>query len=74
MLIDDVRAAMQAGRKFDEKKFAERAADFEWNWTLKDNSFTVKPSGDSFQTAKKLYDKYAERINGCTDAKNTQKQ
>lgn len=74
MLIDDVRAAMQTGQKFDKKKFAQKVADFEWNWTLKDNTFAVKPSDDGFQTAKKLYDKYAERINSCTDAKNTQKQ
>jgi len=74
LFVNEVKAAMQTGQKFDEQKFAEKVADFEWNWTLKDNSFAVKPSGDGFQIAKKLYAKYADRINNCTDAKNTQKQ
>ncbi len=74
MLITEVRMAMKAGQKFDEKKFVQKITDFEWNWTLADNRFAVKPSGDSFKIAKKLYDKYADRINNCPDAKNTQKR
>lgn len=69
LFVKEVKAAMQTGRKFDEKKFAEKIADFEWKWTLKDNYFADKPSGDSVQIAKKLYDKYADRINNSKDTK-----
>jgi alpha-N-acetylglucosaminidase len=67
LFISEVRKSMQAGKKSDEKQVTGKLAEFEWNWTLAENHFADKPSGDIFTIAKKMYDKYAAKINDCAN-------
>jgi len=54
--------ALEEGKKLDEKAFASKIADFEWNWTFSDKAYADRATGDAVEIAQALYNKYAPAI------------
>ncbi len=59
MFINDVMAAVKAGRKFDQKAYDAKCWEFECGWTSPDVEIIFPEEGDALATAKELYTKYA---------------
>ena len=64
LLVSELRKSLESGRKFDEKAFNAKVAEYEWNWTLSNKTYAGQPAGDTVQIARELYKKYAPMILG----------
>jgi alpha-N-acetylglucosaminidase len=62
MFVNDVIAATEAGKKFDEKSFYEKVTKFEWNWTKQHELYPKEPVRDALQISQDLFNKYEPRI------------
>ena len=47
---------------FDQKSFDENIKDFEWNWVVSKNEFTIEPVGSSTEIVHELHKKYRDKI------------
>ncbi len=47
---------------FDQEVFDEKIKEWEWKWVNKEEAYPTQPSGDSYNVAKALYDKYRSKI------------
>lgn len=50
--------AVISGKKLDEKTFYKEITDFEYEWTLKNDTFPITSGNDPVQIANSLLDKY----------------
>ncbi len=62
MLVDALRASLENKTAFDDEAFHDEVTEFEWNWTLSNEVYSSKPTGNSYLIAKELYDKYFSKI------------
>lgn len=62
MFTEAVIKAVENGKIFDEKAFAEKVTAFEWNWTMQGEVYSHKPAGNAVEIAKELCTKYALEI------------
>lgn len=51
---------------FDQKYFDEKIKKWEWEWVNTEGDFPTEPSGNAFEIAKRLHDKYRCRIKPVT--------
>lgn len=64
LFIDSVRTALIMDEEFDEEAFFDKVTEFEWNWTFSNKKYPSEPVGDSYELAKKYFEKYAVRCCG----------
>ncbi len=62
MFCDDVIAAVQQNKPFDEKTFKQKTNDFEDEWVRQTNKFATKQFGNSFDVSLVLVAKYGKDI------------
>ncbi len=59
MFVGELSEALEEGRAFDEEKFDKKVAEFEWHWITEDKTrYSSVPTGDSWEIAKTLFEKY----------------
>lgn len=62
MFIDSVLGACDKGQAFDEKEFAERVAEMEWNFVESKSYYAAYPLGDAYEIAQEVFEKYESEI------------
>ncbi|MBS1654807.1 MAG: alpha-N-acetylglucosaminidase [Bacteroidetes bacterium] len=62
LFIDQVIAAVKAGKEFDDKAFLVQVKDFEEKWVTMPVQYASHPTGNSIAISKALYTKYAKEI------------
>lgn len=60
--FDVVLAAMQQGVEYDEETFVEASKDWEWEWTLGNETYMSEPSGSEIEESLRIWDKYHQEI------------
>lgn len=62
MFLGEAGDALESGKKFDEKAFAEKCKDWEWSWTEGSESYPAVPEGDEITESVRIYEKYRNSI------------
>jgi len=62
LFVNDIISSIENNKKFDEKAFYKKVTQFEWEWTLGNESYHAAPKGNSIIIAKKLIKKYKNAI------------
>ncbi|MDP3683670.1 MAG: alpha-N-acetylglucosaminidase C-terminal domain-containing protein, partial [Ignavibacteria bacterium] len=58
MLIEQAKVSLQNGKDFDKENYNQKVMEFEETWTKQTKTYNTKPSGNSIQEAKRIYQKY----------------
>jgi len=57
-----MNTALKEGKEVDVKAFQKEIADWEWKWVNERKDYPTATSGDPIKTAKKMYDKYRNKL------------
>ena len=66
--FDEVLAAMEAGKPFDQEAFVEGSKDWEWNWVVSDECYPTETSADEIEESLSIYKKYRKAMDVAYDA------
>ena len=60
--FESVRAAMVAGKPFDQEAFNEGSKEWEWQWTFGKECYSTQPQTDEIDVVKQMYAKYRAEL------------